>query len=595
MLHSARPPGAGPAGRPVPARPGARLPRRLGKHLPRRRQRACAAVHAAGAGAGARRASTLPDVAALQALRLAATAPAGASAAPWIHLYALQLLLLVVLPRWLLALWAGWRARWLQRSCRCRWASPISSGCCASSAAAARCCACGRIARTPTPRRWRRCARCWRACFGDGVRTADRAHRGLRRRGDAGRQLAAARRAAHGAVRPGRHARAGKPGPTAAGPGRAPAGRRTLCWSTKRPSCSASAPTSPRRAERRAGLAGAGRGIGCARGVRRAARGRPGGGASDAADPGAAGRGGSMNVRARQPAAEPGVAHQRRQDHAGAHAARPRCRRGARRAACHRSSPTPTRCCARRRARRCGCGTRPASATACGCCDRMRQAGNPLGWFLSQVWDRWRDRPFWASQQALRHVAETSRRGAVPGQRGRGAAGRRPTWPARWSCCAWVGKPVIVLLNQLGMPREARAGSRPRWSAGASTWRRFDTVAQVLPLDAFARCWVQEGVLLQAIEACLQGERRALMQRLRAAWQDAAAGDLRRSVDKLAHSMARLAAARQELAERRGCAQVAQARRGAGPGAPTSTTRRCWRRRRWPRRSTPRCVPAPRS
>jgi hypothetical protein len=36
------------------------------------------------------------------------------SAAPWIHLYALQLLLLVVLPRGLLALWAGWRARRLQ-------------------------------------------------------------------------------------------------------------------------------------------------------------------------------------------------------------------------------------------------------------------------------------------------------------------------------------------------------------------------------------------------------------------------------------------------------------------------------------------------
>ena len=39
---------------------------------------------------------------------------------------------------------------------------------------------------------------------------------------------------------------------------------------------------------------------------------------------------------------------------------------------------------------------------------RMQQSGNPLGWFLSQVWDRWRDRPFWASQQALRHVSETT-------------------------------------------------------------------------------------------------------------------------------------------------------------------------------------------
>jgi hypothetical protein len=54
---------------------------------------------------------TLPDVAALQALR--APQP-GASAAPWIHLYALQLALLVLLPRLLLALWAGLRARRLQ-------------------------------------------------------------------------------------------------------------------------------------------------------------------------------------------------------------------------------------------------------------------------------------------------------------------------------------------------------------------------------------------------------------------------------------------------------------------------------------------------
>ena len=57
--------------------------------------RAPAAVHAAGAGAGAVRVSTLPDVAALQALRLSADAPRQPPAAPWIHLYALTLALLV--------------------------------------------------------------------------------------------------------------------------------------------------------------------------------------------------------------------------------------------------------------------------------------------------------------------------------------------------------------------------------------------------------------------------------------------------------------------------------------------------------------------
>ena len=39
---------------------------------------------------------------------------------------------------------------------------------------------------------------------------------------------------------------------------------------------------------------------------------------------------------------------------------------------------------------------------------RMRMQGQPVGWFLSQVWDRWRDRAFWMSQQALRHVREGS-------------------------------------------------------------------------------------------------------------------------------------------------------------------------------------------
>lgn len=55
---------------------------------------------------------TLPDVAALQALRVPQP---GAPAAAWIHLYALQLLLLVLLPRLALALGAALRARRLAR------------------------------------------------------------------------------------------------------------------------------------------------------------------------------------------------------------------------------------------------------------------------------------------------------------------------------------------------------------------------------------------------------------------------------------------------------------------------------------------------
>jgi hypothetical protein len=178
---------------------------------------------------------------------------------------------------------------------------------------------------------------------------------------------------------------------------------------------------------------------------------------------------------------------------------------------------------------------------------RMQQAGNPLGWFLSQVWDRWRDRPFWASQQALRHVAETTDVVLYLV-----SAAEEPSAAAyvvsEMALLRWVGKPVIVLLNQLGMPREPALEL-----ADVQRWREhlapFEPVVQVLPLDAFARCWVQELVLLQAIEQCLQGEQRALMQRLGAAWRDGRMARYQASVDALARSMARLAAARQELAD----------------------------------------------
>jgi len=58
----------------------------------------------------------LPDVAAFEALRSApGGTPAGASAAPWIHLWSLTLLLGVVLPRCGLALWSALRANRLAR------------------------------------------------------------------------------------------------------------------------------------------------------------------------------------------------------------------------------------------------------------------------------------------------------------------------------------------------------------------------------------------------------------------------------------------------------------------------------------------------
>jgi len=62
----------------------------------------------------------------------------------------------------------------------------------------------------------------------------------------------------------------------------------------------------------------------------------------------------------------------------------------------------------------------------------------------------------------------------------------------------WIGKPVLVLLNQLGPQR-----TRARIESDVALWRAHlashACIRGVLPLDAFARCWVQEDLLLAEV------------------------------------------------------------------------------------------------
>jgi hypothetical protein len=178
---------------------------------------------------------------------------------------------------------------------------------------------------------------------------------------------------------------------------------------------------------------------------------------------------------------------------------------------------------------------------------RMRQSGNPIGWFLSEVWDRWRDRAFWASQQALRNVRDEAdvvlylvSAAEMPEAAGYVAP--------EMELLAWTGLPVIVLLNQLGPP-----GLPAQEAADVERWRAWlvgqPHVRAVLPLDAFARCWVQELTLLREIERALPEARRALMGRLREAWQAQRLATFDAAMQALATSLARTAADREEIAE----------------------------------------------
>ena len=154
---------------------------------------------------------------------------------------------------------------------------------------------------------------------------------------------------------------------------------------------------------------------------------------------------------------------------------------------------------------------------------RLAQAGNPLGWVMTEVWDRWRDRAFWASQRAIRHVLEQAdvalylvNAAEAPEDAGYLAP--------ELQVLGLLGKPVIVLLNQLGPPGSAadEALQVQRWQTHMASLQATPgaaTVHAVLPLDALARCWVQEGVLLRAVADALPAAQQPAMARLTDAWR----------------------------------------------------------------------------
>ncbi len=148
--------------------------------------------------------------------------------------------------------------------------------------------------------------------------------------------------------------------------------------------------------------------------------------------------------------------------------------------------------------------------------ERLKHADRPVGWFLAQVWDRFADRPFWCGQQAMRTARETSDVVLYIAN-----ASERPAAAAyvgiEMEILGWLGKPVILLLNQLGQPREG-AQTRAEVQEWEAHVARYPGIRAVLPFDAFARCWVQEGTLLGHVQRALPQEKSGAFERLRAAW-----------------------------------------------------------------------------
>lgn len=148
---------------------------------------------------------------------------------------------------------------------------------------------------------------------------------------------------------------------------------------------------------------------------------------------------------------------------------------------------------------------------------RLAMSGNPIGWFLREVFDRYRDRPFWLSQQALRSAKEQA--DVVLYLVNSSESPRDAGYlPAEMKILEWLGKPVVVLLNQMGPPRAGgeELAEQARWKHHLA---QYPVVREVLALDAFARCWVHEHVFYEAVGKLVEPAKRAGYARLQAAWE----------------------------------------------------------------------------
>lgn len=166
---------------------------------------------------------------------------------------------------------------------------------------------------------------------------------------------------------------------------------------------------------------------------------------------------------------------------------------------------------------------------------RLKRIDKPVLWFLSQTWDRFTDKPLWCSQQALKNVREEADVvlylvNAAESPEGAGYVAQE------MEILGWVGKPVLALLNQTGPPHEVHVEA-----AEMKAWRdhlkKHAIVREILNFDAFARCWVQEDVLMDTISGLLDEKKSAAFGKLKKAWHSRNLRTFEKSVRLLAEQL----------------------------------------------------------
>jgi 50S ribosome-binding GTPase/Domain of unknown function (DUF3482) len=147
---------------------------------------------------------------------------------------------------------------------------------------------------------------------------------------------------------------------------------------------------------------------------------------------------------------------------------------------------------------------------------RLLKESSPLTWLVSQTWDRIMDKPLWCSQQAIKNVRDEADV-VLYLVNAAEAPGAAAYVAQEMQILTWVAKPVLVLLNQVGVGRPP-AEEMAEVEAWRAEMKQHKIVQGVLSLDAFARCWVQEDHLMLTLTNLLSGEKKTAMTALQNAW-----------------------------------------------------------------------------
>ena len=178
---------------------------------------------------------------------------------------------------------------------------------------------------------------------------------------------------------------------------------------------------------------------------------------------------------------------------------------------------------------------------------RLRQRSNPIGWFVAEIWDRWRDQSSWSSQQVIKNVRDQSDVVLYLVNASENPADAAYVL-AEMEILSWIEKPVLVLLNQMGEPRPmaVEEAEKRQWQEYVA---KFGFVRDVLTLDAFARCWVQEFSLLNAVSDALPEYKKRTIQSLREAWMTLRLETFHASTAAISKYVVRLTTDRERVAD----------------------------------------------